>query len=302
LSGWEGKRIKRNRKRILVILDFLEASPTEWTPSTLAKELNMPPGTIRWNLKNLLKQRKVIYRKVGKYHFYSATKQFSDDFERMLKIHPATERYEIHGLTMKINGKFSNILSLGGMSLSRGVSRWNFEYRGRRVSFQLSRETLMVYCDCGEDPMDYDSFIIFLSMVDGYLQSKYLPTFLDNLDKWMIVQYGLNKDWKKFRVDGMVKAVSLKGFEMWFARVYEKESLSVVREEVHSREVKSIEQMISVMSGSITMTQLVNLFDLTAKQIMSLQSRVGELVKRVDRQQENQERILRLLEKAFDTK
>lgn len=285
-----------------MILDFLEATQTEWSPSTLAKELDMPPGTVRWNLRNLLKQRKVTYRKVGKYHFYSATKRFSDEFERMLKIHPTTERYEIHGLTMKINGKFANVLSLGGISLKRGVARWRFDYRGRRVTFQLSRETLMVYCECGEDPMNYDTFIIFLSMVDGHLQSKYLPTFLDNMAEWKVVQWGLNKDWKMFRVDSMVKAVSLKGFEEWFARVYEKESLGVVREEVHSREVKSVEQMIGVMSGSITMTQLVNLFDLTAKQIMSLQTRVGELIKRVDRQQESQERILRLLEKAFDTK
>jgi len=95
------------------ILRFLEGQSEEWTPSTLAKELDMSPGTVRWALWKLRKQGKVIYRKVGKYHFYAANKRFSDEFTRLFKQHGTDRLYQIHGLTLKRKGDFSNKIPQG---------------------------------------------------------------------------------------------------------------------------------------------------------------------------------------------
>ncbi|MFH0748562.1 MAG: hypothetical protein V1915_01370 [Candidatus Bathyarchaeota archaeon] len=84
------------------LLEYMEARIDEVTPSQLVKELSLPGGTVRWGLQRLHKQGKVIQRKVGIYSFYSASKQYSDEFTRLYKIHGAGEKYKIHGLSLKL--------------------------------------------------------------------------------------------------------------------------------------------------------------------------------------------------------
>ena len=139
------------------ILRFLEGQSEEWTPSTLAKELDMSPGTVRWAFWKLRKQVKVIYRKVGKYHFYAAN--------------------------------------------------------------------------------------------------------------------------KRFRNDSPTECVSVQGFSQWFARVYDKKLF--VREEIHSREEKSLEEFIALVDGSLTSVQVMNFLDVLSRNINSLQASNFELARRV---------------------
>lgn len=257
------------------ILGFLEGQSEEWTPSNLAKELDMPPGTVRWALSKLREQGKVIYRKVGKYHFYSASKRFSDEFTKLFKQYGTNQLYQIHGLTLKKKGDFSNKIPQGG------VERWGFGYFGGKVSFQLSHFTLMVYAGFSDCPLDYDRFLLFLSCVDGHLAAKDLPRILDDMSNWRVVQYGLNRDWKRFRNDSPTECVSVQGFSQWFARVYNKKPLGVLRGEVHSREVKSLEKFVALVDGSLTSVQVMNFLDVLARNINSLQASNFELARRV---------------------
>lgn len=257
------------------ILRFLEGQSEEWTPSTLAKELKMSPGTVRWALSKLRKQGKVIYRKVGKYRFYAANKRFSDEFTRLFKQYGTDQLYQIHGLTLKRMGDFSSKIPQGG------VDRWSFDYFSGKVSFQLSRFTLMVYGSFSDCPLDYDRFLLFLSCVDGHLSARDLPHILDDMANWWVVQYGLNRDWKRFRNDSPTECVSVQGFSQWFARVYDKKPFGVLREEIHSREEKSLEKFIALVDGSLTSVQVMNFLDVLSRNINSLQASNFELARRV---------------------
>ena len=284
------------------LLEYMEARSDEVTPSQLAKELSLPGGTVRWGLQRLHKQGKVIQRKVGIYSFYCASKQFSDEFTRLYKIHEAGEKYKIHGLSLKLERDFSkhfaNTIPLGGTPIfettssihaPRGaldVLRWSLGYLGRRVSFQLSKATLMCWIDCSHVPLDYDEFLLFLSFVDGHLSSRALPTLRDEIAFWRVVQYGLNKDYRIFRNDSPMQSVSLKGFGDWFARCYEKEfpdGSTKLREEFHGREEKSLEEFAALVSGGLTSSQILNAIYIYSRSVNSLQHSVAELVKRFDR-------------------
>ena len=278
----------------LRLLNYMEARTDEITPSQLAKELALPGGTVRWGLQKLHRSGKVIQRRVGIYSFYCASKQFSDDFTRLYKMHGATEKYQIHGLTLKLEGDFSsfftNTIPLGGAPIfgrgSGGVDRWCVPYLGKRwVSFQLSRATLMCWVDCSLAPLDYDEFLLFMCFVDGHLAGRGLPTMRVNLEGWRVVQYGLNKDYRVFRNDSPTRAVSLKGFSDWFARCYEKkfpDGSTRLREEFHGAEPKSIEEFVGLISGGLTSTQILNAIYVYAQGVNSLQRQVSELVKRFD--------------------
>jgi len=273
------------------ILEYLEVRTDEVTPSQLAKELGLPGGTVRWNLQNLRRQGKVIQRKVGIYSFYSASKQFSDEFTRLYKIHGAGEKYQIHGLSLKLEKDFSEhfantstlgvVRNIGGRFLA-----WSVCYLGRRVSFQLSLGTLMCYVDTSEAPLDFEEFLLFLSFLDGHLSSLGLPTIRGEVAFWRVVQYGLNKDYRIFRNDSPMQSVSLKGFGDWFARCYEKEfpdGSTRLREEFHGREERSLEEFATIISGGLTSTQILNAIYIYSQSVNSLQRSVAELVKRFDR-------------------
>jgi hypothetical protein len=272
------------------LLDYMETRREEVTPSQLAKELALPGGTVRWNLQKLHKSGKVIQRRVGIYSFYCASKQFSDDFTRLYKMHGATEKYQVHGLTLKLEGDFSNYLSntipLGGAPIFGSVVRWFVGYLGRRVSFQLSRGVLMCWVDCSLAPLDYDEFLLFLCFVDGHLAGVGLPTMRGDLGGWRVVQYGLNKDYRVFRNDSPTSAVSLKGFSDWFARCYEKkfpDGSTKLREELHGTEPKRLEDFVGLISGGLTSVQILNAIYVYAQGVNSLQHQVSELIKRFDR-------------------
>jgi hypothetical protein len=144
----------------------------------------------------LKKNGKVFCTPRGKVHFYAATRQFADDFNRMFKAYPTDMLYEIHGLSLKLSGDFTNRIPQGG-----GVVRDSFDYYGGRTSFQVSAETLMVWGSFTERPLDWDRFLLWLSAVEGFCRARGWPGFEGNAGRWMVVQYGFNRDWKRFRND-----------------------------------------------------------------------------------------------------
>jgi hypothetical protein len=267
------------------VLSFLEAQPEEWTPTQIAKELKpMPPGTVRWALKKLSEKGKVFYRAEGCTHLYAATIRFTDDFNRLFKAHGTQNRYQIHGLSLKLQGNFANNIPQGG-----GVVRERFKYYGGGTSFQLSGETFMVWGSFTSRPLDFDRFVLWMAAVDGYCRARGWPVIEGNIKQWRVVQYGFNRDWKRFRNDSPTRCVSLQGFKSWFARVYEKEGLGVLREELHSADERSLEEFVGLCDGSMTSVQVMQHLELVTRSLNSLQAAqvdiikaVGRLVDRVD--------------------
>lgn len=263
------------------VLSFLEAQPDEWTVSGIAKELGMPRGTVSWVLKRLKEQGKVFFTPKGKCNFYAAVRRFTDDFNRLFKAYGTKKRYEIHGLTLKLEAEklgrdFTNLIPEGG-----GVVRDSFDYFGGVTSFQLSRGTFMVWGSFTNRPLDYDRFLLWLSAVDGFCASRGWPKFEGNMRLWLVRQYGFNRDWKRFRNDSPTRCVSLQGFKSWFARCYQKEELGVMREEIHSREERSLEEFVHLVDGSMTSVQVMNFLELVVQALNKSHRVNADLVRRI---------------------
>ena len=259
------------------ILSFLEAQPEEWTPTQIAKELKpMPPGTVRWALKKLTEKGKVFYRPEGCTHLYAATIRFTDDFNRLFKAHGTQNRYQIHGLSLKLKGNFANNMPQGG-----GVVRERFKYYGGSTSFQLSRETFMVWGSFTSRPLDFDRFVLWMAAVDGYCRARGWPVIEGNIKQWGVVQYGFNRDWKRFRNDSPTRCVSLQGFKSWFARIYEKEGLGVLREEIHSADERSLEQFVGLCDGSMTSVQVMQHLELVTRSLNTAMAVNSDMIKTV---------------------
>lgn len=276
------------------VLSFLEAQPEEWTPQALADELKIPRGTVGWILSQLKKDGKVFYRPSGKVHFYAATRRFTDDFNKLFKVYDTRKLYEIHGLSLKLEGDFANTIPQGG------VRRDGFDYFGGRTSFQLSVGTFMVWGSFTSRPLDWDRFVLWLSAVDGFCRARGWPAFEDQFEKWMVVQYGFNRDWKRFRNDSPTRCVSLQGFKSWFARVYQKEGLGVLREELHSRDERSLEQFIHLVDGSLTSVQVMQYLELVTRSLNESHAINADLVKRMGMLADRQESLSKAVEYLAD--
>lgn len=266
------------------ILQFLETRPSGdeyWCPKLISIELEMPQGTTRYVLKKLKEQGKVIYTPKGKIHLYASARRFSDDYNRLFKVHGAKERYEIHGLTLKIEAKTLGLENFANVIPQGGVLRDKFAYFGGETSFQISHETFMVWGGFSERPLDYDRFLLWLSAVDGFCRAKGWPVFQGNFGRWFIVQYGFNRDWMRFRNDSPTRCVSLQGFEKWFARVYDKKELGVLREEIHSHEEKSLEEFVMLASGGLTSAQVMNYLAMVVQSLNTSHAVNVDIVKRV---------------------
>jgi hypothetical protein len=285
------------------VLNFLETSPLssalDFYPAKIAVELGLNPSTVRGVLKEMLKDHKVMVYPKGREHYYCATKRYSDEFTRLMKIYPVSERWELHGLTLKLEAKelgleyFTNTLPVGGVIKERGWVGVGGQGTGE-TSFQLSRCTLMVYISCSLAPLDYDGWMLWLKQVDGYLCAKQWPRLLgDNFRFWVQCQTGLNHDHQKVRVDSYVHAVSLQVFDEFFARVYNKRLVNgkeVVREEIHVNGEKNLEKLLQGLAGSMHSVMVDNKVEGTAEAVNNNTAALGD-----------QGRKLRDIEKKLDS-
>jgi len=292
------------------VLGFLEKQAPgneEWTPTLIARELTLAMGTVRWALKKLKDDGKVFYRPMGKVHLYAATRQFTDDFNRLFKAHGTNQLYEVHGLTMMIKRDGANATPLGGglgesdgmgggFVAEGGVVRagWGVRKAGKgETSFQLSRDSLVVWSSFTNCPCDYDRFVAWLARVDGFCLSRRWPGVEGNLGRWRLLQYGFNQDYLRFRNDSPTECVSLQGFKSWFARVYQKKEMDVLRSEIHSREEKTLEEFVGIFNGSMTTVQVIQRQELLTRQLSTLQASQGDMIKVIGRLADKVDELLR---------
>ena len=101
----------------------------------------------------------------------------------------------------------------------------------------------------------------------------------------VVCQFGLDRGFRRFRVDGFVKAFSLQSFQDWFARVYDKELSGgehVLRAEVHSNgEERSLDQMIALMNGDLSVVEANNLLRTVTEATNNNTRALGEVIKRI---------------------
>lgn len=153
------------------------------------------------------------------------------------------------------------------------------------MRFQLSAGTLMVYGSFTNLSLDFDRFLVWLARVDGFLAARKWPRIDGNLRFWVVCQFGLNRDYRRFRADGLVKSISLQSFQDWFARIYDKElpgGEHVLRVEVHSNhEERSLDQMIALMNGDLSVVEVTKLLRTVTEASNNNTRALAEVVKRV---------------------
>jgi hypothetical protein len=326
-SSGASSRPKVNAKyRILNFLQTTMPGDEEYTPTVLAKTLEMPQGTVRVTLKRLMAEHKVTWRPKGSVHLYMAANRCTDDFKRLFNLHGTGTKYQIHGLTLKLKAEklgktefteykgVCNDRRVDGVGASAGASAdfvsagWNGKGgKGTgETHFQFSRKTLMIYCGCSNLPMAYDEFILWLKHCDGFLIGRGWPRLEGQWREWVVVQYGFNRDHKTFRNDSPTRCVSLKGFESWFQRVYEKGDLGL-REEIHSADLedgKSLEEFVRLASGGMTAVQIYQMIPMfiqsnndTQRTTQELCKAVGDMKRMFDAVMQTQSKKINQLEK-----
>ena len=278
------------------ILEYLENLGQEAIGINIARDLQMPSGTVRWALQLLKKQGKLIDRRVGKYTFWCATKRYDDQLLRMMKKHDTGQKWSIHGLTLNMTGDFKKLLELANASIpgirsvfggvevgfGRGGLRWGVVRGGGRLSFQLGVGSLTVRGAFSCCPLDYSGFVLLLGFLDGHLKALGLPGVDGRLGEWMVLQYGLNRDGLVSQFDGG-ESMTLYAFEGWLARCYKKESLGVRREEIHGGQPVSMERFLALVGGGVTSGQVLNFLDLLAVRMGDLQKSNMDLARQVER-------------------
>ena len=284
------------------VLRFLERSPegrSDWTPKEIAAELKANYSSVRWVCAQLLAQNKVVRLPKGQFTEYRATKVMHDDISRLMATYPTGgERYKFHGITLSLFAEklgkktfpeaVTNTIPLGGMVRARLAG--NGGVGTRETSFQLSKGCLMVWCGCTNKPMDYDDFITWLAKVDGFLTAKGWPRIEGNLELWESKQFGFSNDYRLKEVNGLVKAVSLKGIWAWYAEVYEKKmpnGETVLRAGVHSTESQTLASIVGMMNGDISRVQAEDLLRQTTQAQNNNTKFLQETVKAVGKVRED---------------
>lgn len=280
------------------VLDFLEQSPSgiiDWCPKDISDELGLNVNSVRWVVRKLLKNNKVVSIPKGKFHYYRATKRCDDDVSRLMRTFPLRpERYELHGLTLKLTSEklgekmfkkeITNAIPLGGMVRCgwKGIAGVGT----RETRFQLSRGCLMVWCGCTNMPFDYEGFVTWLARVDGFLAAKGWPRIEGNLEHWELVQFGISKDYRMNQANKLLQSVSLKGTWEWLAEVYEKKmpgGETVLRSGLHSNDAQTLASMVGLMNGDISRVQAEDLLRTTADAQNNNTRYIQEVVKGVQK-------------------
>lgn len=270
---------KSSGKIYTKILAFLEQPPSgiiDWCPKDISDELGLNYNSVRWEVRKLLRDHKVFVIPKGKFTYYRATKRCADDVSRLMRTFPLRpERYELHGLTLKLASQklgektfekaITNTIPLGGMVRCgwKGIGGVGT----RETTFQLSRGCLMVWCGCTNLPFDYEGFVTWLARVDGFLAAKGWPRVEGNLEHWELVQFGVSRDYRMNQANKLLQSVSLKGTWEWLAEVYEKKmpgGETVLRSGLHSNDAQTLASMVGLMNGDISRVQAEDLLRTTA--------------------------------------
>lgn len=106
----------------------------------------------------------------------------------------------------------------------------NLWWENRRISVSIySNNKLEIYISSTKNPLDYPTFELMLSYLDGYFEE--IAPFKDRRVV-KLKEVGLAKDFHELRLEG-VKSVSLRAFKNAWARIYYKDDQQLTRVEHH---------------------------------------------------------------------
>jgi hypothetical protein len=233
------------------IFDTVNKSPVPITPSEIAQETKINPGTVRKELTRL--ETKGFIRKECYGHYVS---QLADVTLSQSMVGSDSDN-RAQGLTASLPTLHSLWLTV--KSVSVGAGRWELDLDVAKLTFLVHKNaTAQIYVDAVDDySWDYAGFRVLVEIFRRELR-------LESLENIMVTSQEWNNDFIGFRLDG-VQALTLTAFDGSFRRLYNKKL--GLRDEVRIHSQIELENVLAVMKGGVSASNLYQWLFLTIKEL-----------------------------------
>ena len=223
------------------ILNFLKNNPIySYNAPTIYKKLHgeIPINSIRSELRRLC-EKKLAIRELRGFYRVNISPEALYYLERpptllhgiMVSMNTASKLQKaIHGITSTNYKKDLKNLGFKEKTNNRLIKALYYHNDITRLITITVHEKgrIDIYLNCSKQPVNYFEFRDILNFCEGKLD--FLSPFLDQ----RVIQFGMAKDFREIRLDG-VNSLTLRAFmDSWF-RVYNKDQLGVTRIEQHVR-------------------------------------------------------------------
>ena len=323
------KATKLNTTVKAEVLRYLDDNPGLQTPMVIAQRLKLNYDSIRNACWKMAKEGILERSRPGLCVFYEIKMNFVNKFYR-LKQSNDFPFPQIHQLTLYFEGvhqrgghgvvycrSCSTTIDQGvdfcsncGLTLPIfGLMNHHYMNKHRHITFIFGKrnDSLTVKLGCTDDPLSFEDFKHFLTEVQGITR----VTVWKQLDRWLVKQYGLNKDIPYTNNNAKFNSneqVVLSGFGKWFAQQYKKELPDigpVQRNELHPADPLLADKFLQMVSGSVTAAQAVSSMVMTNKKIEDLSKEIRGLARNTHRQRKQQssddlEKIAMIAKQIFD--
>jgi hypothetical protein len=215
---------------------LMNTAPEEFTPKEISVRCNVKKSSITKIVSRLLKNGKIEKSFRGLYRGKITVEKMLAIERTEIKLHGV--KIEFFPVIVKRDEKGQIVTERGeGLSLCHLFSDLDLSYQdntqmvyhveilSRSVTIQLMRDHVGIFCKCSSNPFSYLEFKSFRSWLEGKFGNAFI------LGKPVLVQVGLNKDYKELRLDG-VSSIKLQLWENAWQQIYQKGE-DVLRREVH---------------------------------------------------------------------
>lgn len=234
------------------ILRFLDDNPRGFLVKILADEVAASESYVRRCCKALADEGIIYCKDLGIAKEYSTKCYFPANLYRV-KQAPNTPLPQVHGLTMTTKYEIARLRELGiGIGTTfkfNTLYHWKWQ-PGRIVSYKYGKNgTLTVYLQATLNPLNFEDFKHFLTGLEWQFR---IPTW-SQLDKWTIVQYGLNKDIFTMQTNEQITLSALGNF---FMQIYDRKILDPTKE----GEYRYVQRLEGHVNEPIVANAFMNLF------------------------------------------
>lgn len=273
--------------KMIKMLDYLKATGEEFNAKTLALRLSENLNTTRTYLNQLAKANLVKCQKLGGMNFYSFPIKIPELKRELPEL-------KIHGLTLKFTHQGKHWVRLPGwwrqpiyvkVPQSGEISSKPYQvstgqqYRKRGVvKFRQGKQTIMVYFDGSEWPLNWEEFLGLLKWVGKVTRCD---LFTDK--RWEVRQFGAGTDFEKTVLEGFKGSISIHDFLGHVARIYNKEladGTEVIRTELHGQLDMVVGSFLEAARGGMLFGDVMNIM---GRQTASQEETVG-LLRHVSKQ------------------
>ncbi len=234
------------------ILQHLDKHPRTFLVKQLVDPIGASKAYIRRCLRDLSRSGVIYCKDLGVAKEYSTKCYFPANLYRV-KQSPDAPLPQVHGLTMTTKYDIARLRELGiGIGTTfkfNTIYKWKWQ-PGRIISYKYGKNgTLTVYLQATLNPLNFEDFKHFITGLEWQFR---IPTW-SQLDKWTIVQYGLNKDIFTMQTNEQITLSALGNF---FMQVYDRKILDPTKE----GEYRYVQRLETHVNEPIVANAFVQLF------------------------------------------